>query len=356
MLEVVADPKSTPLPLASHVVRWIDDLFKTSAYGFREIVLTCIAAWRAGIDFDPRVDFYKCNPRPVFEKGVRPALRAAGIPHMKSGPLNVAKNINKIDDDWAKGRRPESAAFAAVRILDWMLQGNLQQQKQSQDAVLDALLRRLLLEASRLQALSVTPRTDFTLYTCWNFLMSFVTQAPDAGNTPQVVVGLILQQLFRCSSLTVWEGGKACETNLTAKKPADIWIEGQGGAVEHLYEVTVKPIDQNRIQDSADSVLTYGKSHNEVVWLCRLPADIAPLGIVESSVLEYKGIRFEFVDLAKWMLGSLEILGVTGRLAVFERLNKYVDRPETSENAKKVWQQLNCRARELKLATDGGAK
>ena len=315
-------------------------LFATTAYGFREVVLTCLAAWEAGIEFDPREDFYKCNPRSVFERGVRPALLKSKIPHKKSGPLNVAKNIRKLDADWAAGRRPEYAALAAAEILDWLMTGSPAERTERRRAALAHILSRLLDEAARLHALAVPARTDRTLHSTFGMLMRFIEQAPDGGNTPQVIVDLALGQLHNGTGSVAEGGGRACETNLTAKKPADSWVRDADGTIVHLYEVTVKPIDENRVQDSADSVLAHGEGHNEVVWLCRMPQDIKPLGLKPGETLEYLGVRSEFVDLANWLLVALEVIGSVGRAELLQGLAGYVALPETSEKVKEVWKEL----------------
>lgn len=339
-LAAVAAGESEPA-LPDSISDALDSLFRTKAYGFREVVLTCVCAWEAGIEFDPvNRDFYKCNPRSVYERGIRPALAASGLPHMKSGPLNVAKNINTLDKAWANGRRPEWAAMAAVDVLEWLVAANGKERLARCRAVLDGVLARLRAEAERLESLAVEPREDLTLYELFSAVGRFIAQAPDAGNTPQTIVSLILAGLFSDTPFTVFGSGKACETNLTAKKPADAWIEDDKEQIAHLYEVTVKPIDRNRIEDSVDSVLAHGKGHNEVIWLCRMPGDVIPLEIEEGDFVEERGVRCEFVDLMRWVLCGLELLGCAGREAFLNQLSEHVGLPETSEKAKAVWRDI----------------
>lgn len=319
----------------------LDKLFDTSAYGYREVVLTCVAAWEAGIDFDPRANFYECNPRSIFEKGVRPALLAHGIPHMKSGPLNVAKSIKSLNVEWAKGKKFEFAALAAVALLEWMLESP-KEHKARRAMVFDLMAARLLGEAKRLESYAAAPREDMTLPETHALLTRFIAQAPDAGNTPQKIVGLTLHELHRSSDRTVFDGGKACETNLTAKKPADAWVENADGSILNLYEITVKPIDMNRIDDSVDSVLAHGKGQNEVVWLCRMPSDAKPLTLSDARTLEHKGVRNAFVDLSDWLLAALEIIGAHGRSRLLAAVTGYVAEASTSENTKRVWRALHA--------------
>ena len=48
--------------------------------------------------YDPLNNFYGCNPRSIFEGGIWYALQENGIPCGKSDPLNVAKNINELNE------------------------------------------------------------------------------------------------------------------------------------------------------------------------------------------------------------------------------------------------------------------
>ena len=104
---------------------YVSPLINQKALGFREIVLTVIIARLYGIKFDPTTDFYKCNPRAVYEHGIRYVLEKLQIPCGKSGPLNVAKNQNALNQEWARGRRPEAAAQAAVAFMNTLKPGIL---------------------------------------------------------------------------------------------------------------------------------------------------------------------------------------------------------------------------------------
>src|SRR3989344_2301719 len=74
----------------------IESLFQTSIWGHREIILTIVMARLLDPKFKASENFYACNPRSIFEQPIRKALREYGIPHRKSGPLNVAKKDEKL--------------------------------------------------------------------------------------------------------------------------------------------------------------------------------------------------------------------------------------------------------------------
>jgi hypothetical protein len=317
----------------------VNNLFSTPNYGFREVVLTCLTAWEEGIKFDPRKSFYKCNPRSVFEKGIRPVLQAYGIPHRSSGPLNVAKNQNALDFKWAEGRKPESAARGAVVLLNWILSSSKSFQDRK-NLLLKIFIERLFQEKERLVSYSATARTDLTIHQTHRLVSNFISQAPDAGNTPQAIIGLLLFEIYRGSEFKVNYEGRACETNLTAKKPADSWVEDSDGRIICLYEITVKKIDSNRINDSHSSVCAHGKGHTEVVWLCRLAEDVKEITLSSDFTYEYNGIRNEFLDINNWILIALQLVGADGRANFLTALSGYVNSPSTNEKTKIIWNQL----------------
>lgn len=95
----------------------LTDLIYVDAKGFRGIVATALTGKYLDSNYDFLNDFYACSPRSIFEQGIFYAFEEMRIPCGKSDPLNVAKNINVLDENWAKGKRPAKAALAAVKFL-----------------------------------------------------------------------------------------------------------------------------------------------------------------------------------------------------------------------------------------------
>lgn len=73
----------------------------TTIWGFREILLVICVARIMDSSFSASTNFYACNPRALFEGPIRNALSRVGIPHRKSGPLNIAKATVGINQQWA---------------------------------------------------------------------------------------------------------------------------------------------------------------------------------------------------------------------------------------------------------------
>ncbi len=95
----------------------LKDLIEVNAKGFRGVVLTALVGMQLDYQYNPLKSFYDCNPRSIFEQGIWYSLTDHNIPCGKSDPLNVAKNIQELNESWAEGRRPQSAALAAVHFL-----------------------------------------------------------------------------------------------------------------------------------------------------------------------------------------------------------------------------------------------
>src|SRR5579884_2017781 len=96
----------------------VEVLFTTPIWGHRELVLTVLLTRLVYPDFKATEELYKYHPRSVYEKPIRKALREFGIPHKKSGPLNVAKNIKRLNMDWATDKNDERVAVSAVKIVE----------------------------------------------------------------------------------------------------------------------------------------------------------------------------------------------------------------------------------------------
>ena len=95
----------------------LDNLFETTAWGFREILLVVIVGMKLDSSFSALTSFYDCNPRAIYETPIKEFLIEKNIPHRKSGPLNVAKATEGLNDAWAAQRRPKEAAENVVHII-----------------------------------------------------------------------------------------------------------------------------------------------------------------------------------------------------------------------------------------------
>lgn len=288
--------------------------------------------------YDPLTNFYGCNPRAIFEHGIWYTLTQHNIPCGKSDPLNVAKNIQELNESWATGKRPESAAFAAVNFLRIIINS-----KSNKDRALleDYFYFKLVNYAKKISSIPVNEAIIDVIskQEIANKLCEFALQNPESGATPQLLIGKIVKALFSTSSLVVsGDEESVFGTNTTSKKPADIWIEN-GNETISLFEVTLKKIDLKRLDDCIGTLYTQGISGLPVTFICRLPEDISTIqkaGIVGNSLI-YKNKRFEFVDFSAFVTSCCALLTDEQIAQLASEIREFVMDVTTSIKTKDSW-------------------
>ena len=316
-------------------------LCSAKVQGYREVLLTAVVAWLDGVHFNPcDGDFYECKPRAVFEKGIRPALVTLGLKSRKSGPLNVAKAQRKLDESWAASRDDPATAMLVVVLLRWIVASPSERAR----IVLFALLAELIDEAGELKSLSIAAPTSASATETCRQLVGLIARAPNAGNTAQLIVHAALKILHEHSGAQIDEIGRASETNLTSKKPADVSVAVPWSRRIHLYEITTKMIDENRIRDSDESVLQHGDGANCVTWLCIIPDNISTLKLVAPVITTASGVRHEFVDLRQWLATVIELLGEDRRNRYLGLITQHINNPQTDGIVKTAWREIHKNA------------
>ncbi len=318
---------------------------KEFAKGFPGIVLTASIGRMIDPSYDPKNDFYGINPRPLFEQHIGPTLRDKyKAPMGKSDPLNVAKNAKVIDSEWAHGRRPEYAAKAAVFFIDWM--------RTASRADLENLVDLLIwcyLALSRLYNRELPNiKAGISHFEAYALLMALIEKAPAGGDTPQVIVGSLLQaqhNIFDTSGFLDGVGESVNASNTTTGKAGDFTeIFNQN---MRIYEVTTKKIDIQRIFESADAVVNFLRNIDvqpktvEITFLCPLDKveleqnyKISPT----NATFQFSGLRYSFVELNEWILFMLERIGAYGRSLALNDIAEYVQSPSTKLEVKSVWE------------------
>lgn len=319
----------------------IESLFNTSIWGHREIVLTIIMARLMNPQFKASKDFYACNPRSIFEHPIRKALREFGIPHRKSGPLNVAKNSKKINKDWATDKHGGDVAMNVVRIVN-KIETVSRTQFQKFATVYIARYKQ---EAKRVKEMEVSlPAQENPVYIA-KLCVDLINSVPNGGATPQIVVGLLMETLAKDRKAAVEISGhrdSVSTTNTTSKKPGDI-IEKINGDSQLIYEVTTKVFSDDRLIESHESVMDYDNTMKDVVVICR-PQDV-PESLTEKrtsyvmATTQYKGLAYYFVNIYDYVESTLIFLTPRGRKAFYQELIKYVNDTNTSEKVKKYLKQ-----------------
>lgn len=330
--------------------RSLDRLFNTTAWGFREILLVVVIGMRLDDSFRASTGFYDCSPRAIYEGPIKEFLIQKEIPHRKSGPLNVAKATVGLDSTWAAQRRPADVAAEVVTIIDYMedTAGAIQERTFNVGV---SLMRKLIEQTKRLEALSVDIAPNSDPEHLYNLCYELITKTPDAGNTPQKIAAYLLKNyhLFMHTGIDVTgEEDRASVTSTTSKKPGDV-NEENAGVIYKVYEITVKHFDLARIRDSYDCISIYNSTHDtdihEVIVICR-PEDCPP-DMKRSGLHGYLGsytyqdIWYYYWDIYEWVANTLQRMTSEGRNAFYLELNSYISEVNTAENVKLLWRQLH---------------
>jgi hypothetical protein len=336
---LIAEAERTSAP---RVDRDLAGLLNLRQIGFRELVLLISVGRLLDATYQPSVDFYSISPRSFWEKGIRPILEEHGLPCTQSPALNLAKATTALDDIWAKNRRPPEAGAAVAKIASRLDRNDYARRS----AIV--VLNHLLTTAAEIRNLAVDldPTADVGFLA--SLAMELIENVPDRGNTPQRVVGYLVEKM--ASSLNVRVEGhreSAATTNRTSKKPGDIaeYLEGQ---LLRVYEVTVKPVTLQRLSEATSSLRAYhenvGTKVDEVLVLCR--AEDVGVEVEKPSLeirgyfgsVDHGGVVYHLINIVEWIGQALLRLTPGERMGFLAELEAYVDHENTPLEVKRYWQ------------------
>jgi hypothetical protein len=322
------------------IVDEVEPLFESKIWGHREVVLTVILARLIDSKFKASKDFYACNPRAIYEGPIRKALREYGIPHRKSGPLNVAKNESRLDKNWAQDKRGGDLAMNVVNIVNKI--EKVDNKKLEKFAA--AYITRYKQEAVKIKELEVeiSPQENPELIS--QLCIKMIDSVPDGGSTAQVIIGLCMEAEINDKKSKVEIYGhedSVSTTNTTSKKPGDI-IQKINDETEIIYEITTKKFNQDRLIESHEAVTAYKENQKEVFVVCRSEDVPETLDRNESSNLilastEYQGLIYYFVNIYEYIRYVTFILSPSGRRNLNELLALHVNEVNTSKKVKKYY-------------------
>lgn len=310
--------------------------------GFRGITLTAIMGKYVRPDINTSNEFGSINPRSVFERGIRAVLKKHRVPTGASPPLNVAKNVQVIDEKWAEGRKPEDAALAAV---DYIRRINRHWENEAyRDDLILIFVERLLAYADEVGELEVSlePSNKAAPIAFGSKLAKFATEVPEGGAVPQFLVGLIIEALRSGDAeFREVEGADSSVfgTNTTSAKPADIWEILTDGEFGNLYEVTCKPVDIERLDAAVDSFARIDIASQPITFVCRIPDDVNALQLVDGCI-EHRGVQFQFVDMTALITTSFVLLTEPKRAHLLTRFSEFIADPSRKVVTKKRWATL----------------
>lgn len=324
-------------------------VFGSEKRSFREIAFTINIARILDINFKATKDLYACNPRPVYEQGIKPILDASGVPCTQSGPLNVTKATKAITVQWASMKSPKDVGMATFRLAKYI---------DSLDrSGLEILASKMgqLLKRDAVNVLSLNIKSDplSDSHVLQDISRILITEALDGGNTAQRVIGTLLELHKEISASNLVVSGtedSASTTNLTSKKIGDLSVYTKSGSVISVYEVTLKEFTEQRITECSQSLIgNLGRvagSASEVIVLCRIEdmPSIATAAIDKGLILgrftDKFGIRYNFIDLFQWISIRILELDKVYRSEYFSRLEAYVNRVKTPLKVKNKWAEI----------------
>lgn len=318
----------------------LTNLIEVKPLGFRGVVATAIAGMFVNPDYDPLNNFYACNPRSLFESAIYYSF-SGRVPCGKSDPLNVAKNQFVLDETWAQGRRPASAAQAAVDFLRMIVRNHGEREQ-----LINFYFFKLLSFAKKSTSVPIIiPDSDAdSKLELGRKLARFSLEFPESGTIPQKVIALLLTATFDGTNSKVQGADESVfGTNTTSKKPADLWIESNG-TVTSLFEVTVKKVDEKRLEDAVAHVYNLGLIENPLTFICRLPEDVASLDLIaeekNSATLNFKGKLVDFCDLSSFIVSLSAAISNDAMEGMVENLAKFVKQIERPIATKNGWNSI----------------
>lgn len=318
-----------------------ESLFQTSIWGHREIILTIIMARLLDSKFKASEDFYACNPRAIFEQPIRKALREYGIPHRKSGPLNVAKNSKKINRDWATDKHGGEIAMNVVKIVKKIESVSGAELKK----FASAYIARYRQEAKRIKEMRIKLPPQENPIHISKLCVDLIDFVPDGGATPQIIVGLLMEAMNKDRKSSVVVSGhrdSVSTTNTTSKKPGDI-IEKINDTSELIYEVTTKIFSDDRLIESHEAVMVYNPTLKDVFVICRpqdVPKTLSSKGTSYiMATTQYRELAYYFINIYDYIQSAILFLTPSGRKLFYEEIITYVNNVNTAEKLKKYFKQ-----------------
>lgn len=328
------------IPDYHYIRQLLTDLIYVEARGFRGIVATALAGAYLDKNYDFLNDFYACSPRSIFEQGIYYAFKETKIPCGKSDPLNVAKNISVLDENWAKGKRPASAALAAVKFLRIIFS---EKNIELNNRLINYFFFMLLHYAKQCGSVRVEIpiHTDNANQLVAQKLSRFTISYPESGTIPQFIIAKLLSCVYEYSTINVMGGDESVfGTNTTSKKPADIWLVDKNKSISNLYEVTVKKIDLKRLDDCIESLSSTSCLDKNVIFVCRIPSDIESLEGVQDGTLIYKGKIFNFIDISSFIKVSISLITEVQVTQLIHDIANFISLYDRAQKTKKGWSQI----------------
>ena len=327
---------------------WLDGCSFVGMYESTSLPIADLEDMLIDPELEASKNWYAFHPRGIYDKGpVKRFLMEHGIPHTKSGPLNITKAAN-INSAWAERRDSSDIANCVIDVVSYLESHNSISEIQEIGV---SLIKKLLREAKRIQELSVEvkPSTDPDYIS--DLCIKLIDNVPDSGNTPQQIASKLLKyyHLSMHSEIRVTGGDdRASVTSTTSNKPGDV-NEEWCNRILKVYEITVKPFDEERIIDSYDCIEKFNQHSEqqirEVIVICRpkdCPNQIRTSGLsLYLGSIDHQNVRYYFWNIYEWVASMLQKMPDEGKEFFLRSLNCYINDANTSEAVKIEWRKLH---------------
>lgn len=325
----------------------VTTIFDSKVVSYRELIFTVAIARLLDPNYQATVSAYACNPRPLFEKSIRPELRRMSIPCGQSPFLNIAKATNAIDQAWLSQRRPADVAEATLRVVTEIDSSSEPRLR----TIATVFAQKFLGLAQAVRESEFIGNPELSLQRISETLNGLIRNAPDAGNTAQRIVGILLESVYQYHDLRI-EGTQdsAFQTNATSKKPGDLSVVASSGEVLLVVEVTTKLFSDQRISECSQSLDLYVAEHaariDSVLVLCQIdncPERIASTKMAAGGFfgrLRDSSYEYEFFDIHAWINSTVASMTQDRRETAMRRVVAYVNDFQTSARVKEEFATL----------------
>lgn len=338
---------------------FLDDVFQTGGkttprLGFREVLLLCCAVMMVDPDYRASQDYHACKPRSLAEGPLRDFLNEHGLRHTRSGPINVAKSIKRLDEnEWGKTRKPPRAGIGVARLLQ-LVENDASGEGKTELAV--EILRRMIRERDAEQAafvpLTPTPVTTTPVFLS-NLCSRIAAEAADDSGATRDVVGLLLSAMYSDDKLTTVAGpygGVFADSAIPRAKFGDFDIMGPDRKVKAVLEITTKSFGQRRLEESAHHILSMNeKTQDEALKVRNVnvvctpdncPAewrdqDIAGSVIIGSTTL--MGLTYTFLDIQLFISSIISLMSPAQRTLLLGDIGQYANGSSAPPKVKRIW-------------------
>jgi hypothetical protein len=340
---------NTSVKIPKEIEAALSLVFSSEKRSFREITFTINLARILDLSFKATEDLYACNPRPVYEQGIKPVLDSSGVPCTQSGPLNVTKATKAITDQWAAMKSPREVGLATYHLAEYI--DSLD--KSGLEALASHMGQLLMEDAVHISTLNVEsdPLSDSLVLS--QISEKLIIEALDGGNTAQRVIGTLLelhQEMTSGESTVHGAEDSASTTNLTSKKVGDLSVTKKSGALISIYEVTLKAFTEQRIAECSQSLIgnlgDEAGRQSEVIVLCRkqdvpeIASNVKVNSLIHGRLTDKFGIKYNFIDIFEWINIRILELDQQHRSEYFGRIQSYVNRVKTPVKVKSKWAEI----------------